>query len=246
MKEWAKAESDATSALNIDPSHVKSYHRRSIARSSLGKIRASLQDLHMAKTFAENGSNDLKRIGVEIEKVRMMMSAAIEKAPKKNVPIRMNHPQAIIERNGSNVLPLQKSEKEITQVTEKPLKSSNLMLSSQKINSLHSWLEFEQLWRSLAQPEKVSCLEMMRPQALKSIYRSGIEDCDILFNLVSTCAKIDSGKGYKILQVLSKLPSIDMTVLMMTASEREIAKELIKGLSKTEAAATNILKHFGI
>ena len=236
VKEWAKAESDATSALNIDPSHVKSYHRRSIARSSLGKIRASLQDLHRAKMFAENAKdecNDLKRIGVDIEKVRMMMSAAIEKAPKKNVPIRMT----------SKVPPLQKSVKEVIQ---KPLKSSNPMLNSQRIHSLHSWLEFEQLWRSLSQPEKVSCLEMIRPQALKNIYRSGIEDCDLLFNLLSTCAKIDSGKGYKILQVLSKLPSIDMTVLMMTASERAIAKELIKGLSKTEAAATNILKHLGI
>ena len=49
VKDWAKAELDSTSAINIDPTHWKSYHRRSIARSSLGKIRASLKDLQTAK-----------------------------------------------------------------------------------------------------------------------------------------------------------------------------------------------------
>ena len=34
-RDWRKAEDDAGSALAIDASHVKSYHRRSVARASL-------------------------------------------------------------------------------------------------------------------------------------------------------------------------------------------------------------------
>ena len=42
MKEWGSAERDADRAIAIDPTHVKSYQRRSAARVSLGKLRAAL------------------------------------------------------------------------------------------------------------------------------------------------------------------------------------------------------------
>jgi|EP00979_Chaetoceros_neogracilis_P016567 hypothetical protein len=61
-----------------------------MARSSLGKIRASFQDLFKAKALAENSEEGLKilnRIYADIEKVKAMLTEAMLKATKKKVAI---------------------------------------------------------------------------------------------------------------------------------------------------------------
>ena len=97
-KDWLKAEDDASMALTIDPSHVKSYQRRSVARASLGKLRAALLDLSRAE--AELGSLDsssggsvggmLKSLAAERKRVESLLRAAMKRAPRRcNVPIVM-------------------------------------------------------------------------------------------------------------------------------------------------------------
>ena len=97
-RDWRKAEDDASSALAIDPSHVKSYHRRSVARASLGLLRAALLDLSRAEAElelleAEDGSgggtsNLQKSIASERRRVESLLRAAVKRAPKRcNVPI---------------------------------------------------------------------------------------------------------------------------------------------------------------
>eukprot|EP00979_Chaetoceros_neogracilis_P019466 scaffold12402_cov246-Chaetoceros_neogracile.AAC.1 len=251
LKQWAKAESDASSALNIDPSHFKSYQRRSMARSSLGKIRASLQDLFKAKALAENsdeGLKILKRIYADIEKVKAMLTEAILKAPKKKVTLRFtsNPTRANRGSDTSTALSPRRTTKEDLQVPEKIFQSTNPDLDSQRICNIRSWLEFEQLWKSLKEDEKRNCLEIMRPQSFATIYRSGMEDSDMLFDLVLTCGKIAQSKGYKILQVLSEMKSIDMVTMMLNSSENEEVIKVIKDLSKTKAAAKSIMRRFGL
>ena len=101
-RDWRKAEDDASSALAIDPSHVKSYHRRSVARASLGMLRAALLDLSRAEAELEllededgsgGGGNktprDLqKSIASERRRIESLLRAAMKRAPKRcNVPI---------------------------------------------------------------------------------------------------------------------------------------------------------------
>jgi len=95
-RDWRKAENDASSALAIDPSHVKSYHRRSVARASLGMLRAALLDLSRAEAKLEDGPvggnktpRDLqKSIASGRRRVESLLRAAMKRAPKRcNVPI---------------------------------------------------------------------------------------------------------------------------------------------------------------
>ena len=95
-RDWRKAEDDASSALAIDPSHVKSYHRRSVARASLGMLRAALLDLSRAEAELEDGPvggnktpRDLqKSIASGRRRVESLLRAAMKRAPKRcNVPI---------------------------------------------------------------------------------------------------------------------------------------------------------------
>ena len=95
-RDWRKAEDDASSALAIDPSHVKSYHRRSVARASLGMLRAALLDLSRAEAELEDGPGGGNKTPRDLQKsiasgrrrVESLLRAAMKRAPKRcNVPI---------------------------------------------------------------------------------------------------------------------------------------------------------------
>ena len=94
-KDWLKAEDDASMALTFDASHVKSYQRRSVARASLGKLRAALLDLSRAEVELESlgaAGGDVsgmqKSIAAERKRVESLLRAAMKRAPKRcNVPI---------------------------------------------------------------------------------------------------------------------------------------------------------------
>lgn len=98
-KDWTKAEEDATSALSIDPAHIKSYQRRCAARSSLGKLRSALLDLSHAETVASkqqdgsncgsgNGNSGIgKAIASEKRRVEALLRAAMKRAPRRSIPI---------------------------------------------------------------------------------------------------------------------------------------------------------------
>mmetsp|Transcript_17569 Transcript_17569/g.27550 ORF Transcript_17569/g.27550 Transcript_17569/m.27550 type:complete len:102 (-) Transcript_17569:13-318(-) len=93
LKNFAKAEMDATSALKICPSHSKSLHRRSVARLSLGKIRGALLDAiyqqveEMALKQADATDDALKNVEVLKSKCEHALAAAVKRAPRRNVKI---------------------------------------------------------------------------------------------------------------------------------------------------------------
>jgi tetratricopeptide (TPR) repeat protein len=51
LKEYRGAICDATAALRLDPTHVKSWMRRATARTSLGMHEAAARDLRVAHTL---------------------------------------------------------------------------------------------------------------------------------------------------------------------------------------------------
>ena len=77
LKEYLRAESDCTSALSIEPKHVKSLIRRATARNALGKHRAALQDLIDASDH-EPGN---KQVRLELQRTKEMLRSSVNRAP---------------------------------------------------------------------------------------------------------------------------------------------------------------------
>ncbi|CAI5735166.1 unnamed protein product [Hyaloperonospora brassicae] len=78
-QEFVKAEDDCTSALKIDPTHVKSYTRRGTARNALGKHRLALLDFHHAATLDPRS----RQIQAQLQSTRELLRTAIKRSPKR-------------------------------------------------------------------------------------------------------------------------------------------------------------------
>lgn len=83
LKQFANAESDATSALQICPTHSKSLHRRALARLSLGKVRAALLDAVHAVEESCSG----KDVEILKSKCQQALVEATIRAPRRNISI---------------------------------------------------------------------------------------------------------------------------------------------------------------
>lgn len=77
LREFAKAEADCSSALRLEPAHLKSLVRRASARNGLGRHRAALQDLLAAQTLDPSSSG----IRLELSRTREMLRNAVNRAP---------------------------------------------------------------------------------------------------------------------------------------------------------------------
>ena len=260
VKDWAKAELDSTSAINIDPTHWKSYHRRSIARSSLGKIRASLKDLQTAKlVLTGNAANDgkkicpstttasIKKIDLDIVKTRSSLLEAVRKAPKKPIPIQVIKKELATEHCSPIPAPpsMSSHDKPDDKVPAPEPSAKSRKDIRKSITKMRTWLEFEQTWHSLVGMDKQTCLECLRPQTLTKIYGNGMEDSDLLVDLISICVEIDASHSVKILRALSNIPSVDMTVMMMNTSDKKIVSQGIEKITNP-VTITDTLKKFGI
>ena len=69
LKSWIQAEADSTSALRIDPLHYKASHRRSVARLSMGKVRAAKQDICAAMDAASADASAVESVLAEIREL---------------------------------------------------------------------------------------------------------------------------------------------------------------------------------
>ena len=91
IKEYVTAEQDATSALSLDQSHIKSYQRRSKARIALGKFRAAIKDLDYAIFLdkEQDDEDDNTKIKKELQKEKeycvQLFIRAIRSCPKRRI-----------------------------------------------------------------------------------------------------------------------------------------------------------------
>jgi hypothetical protein len=107
LKSWILAEADATSALQIDPLHYKSYQRRCVARLSLGKVRAAMTDVCAALDAAtidelvvESTLTEIRELRTKVEKrmielptkcaVRKVIQI-VDKAGCKQMPFKLSN-----------------------------------------------------------------------------------------------------------------------------------------------------------
>lgn len=259
LKQWKKAAADATSAIVLDPTHLKSYQRRALARSSLGMIRSALLDLNQAKILATNTPDEdivMATIGKDCEKLSKMLLKAIEKAPLKKISIdfvgeKVTEP--LPPPIDSQPPPIDsQNNKQSTSLKASPCESKKVQVLDRRgdINTIlqsRSWLDFEQLWKTFSQNDKVACLERVQPKFFSKIYKYGIENSDILFDITSTCVSLaDPLKGVGILKVLGNIQGIDMVVLMMSKDEKKVLKKQVERLFTKESQRHKVLQQLGL
>jgi tetratricopeptide (TPR) repeat protein len=97
LKEWRKAEMDATLALQVDSAHVKSYQRRASARNALGMHRAALGDLtealecHVSSNNSDQANTFIKALNIDIRKTKELLRSAMRNAPRTRVKIMVDY-----------------------------------------------------------------------------------------------------------------------------------------------------------
>jgi hypothetical protein len=92
LKCWVLAEADATSSLQIDPLHFKSYQRRCVARLSVGKVRAAMQDICAATDAATANDSGGESALAEIQQLRKkiekkLVELAVKCVSRRKLPI---------------------------------------------------------------------------------------------------------------------------------------------------------------
>ena len=272
-KDWLKAEDDATMALSIDASHVKSYQRRSVARASLGKLRAALLDLSRAQVELESlgatTGGDIsgmqKSIAAERKRVESLLRAAMKRAPKRcNVPIvvvredKEEDKEEILEEpsddavskagsvdNGSTSDVSKGSDEWVVVDTsvsgrnnESPTPPSNTSSPAKLVPRQHkkptTWYEFETTWRSLDSLEERSAyLSSIRPKRLANLYRNGMEDIEIVVDVVVAAGRLmtmdanQASLAKEYIQCVANIKSIDIPVMMMNDGQRKKVQDVI-------------------
>ena len=240
VKDWKAAEEDATLALRIDPDHIKSYQRRAASRVALGKILASLKDLRLAEHLVLQTMDDvtkrksmLKSIQVEMSKVERVRQQAIKRAPKHSVKIEsvrcentQNMSKDESQSDNPKVEAVCENDKQKTLATQKLLHPKHVK----------NWCQFEQMWKNVTDSsQKVAFLNAMTPQKLLSLYKNGIEDPDMLLDLVQHLHEIGSNVSY--LRSLSNIPSLDIVLMMMTPHQKDELHDSVDHILNTAEAA---------
>eukprot|EP00831_Metopus_contortus_P021217 TRINITY_DN19447_c0_g1_i2.p2 TRINITY_DN19447_c0_g1~~TRINITY_DN19447_c0_g1_i2.p2 ORF type:complete len:153 (-),score=40.34 TRINITY_DN19447_c0_g1_i2:166-624(-) len=96
LKRYQEAEADASLALDLDPAHPKSLHRRGVARYYLKNLRAALNDLNRCLEISPSEGGvvaEIENIKKEIEKIRIeQINLMIEKGKygaMSRVPVKV-------------------------------------------------------------------------------------------------------------------------------------------------------------
>ncbi len=237
LKDWKNAESDSSIALKIDPFHVKSYQRRSLARYWLGKLRASLRDLCLAENCPAFKSS--KAFLKEKQKVQKALLDAVKRAPRRKVSVAQD-PETdpsldnigqlseslkictVFEKNDGDIEETI-TEKQSEDSENSPNVDQNISQDKLQHSKLipKSWYEFENKWKSLrSQEEKVQFLQFVKSNRLSLYYKNGIENAELFLELVLCTLKVKKDK-YSFLRTLLDIPSLDLLGMMISSANKE-------------------------
>lgn len=200
--------------------HVKSYERRSVARLNLGKHRAALRDLYTAQAAANKQGLALK---IDFSKAEKALIETMHRAPKRTVSIKVIPKVTATKVTDKNMITVPQS----LEMTSNISKNKDSGGRIEYFLKAKSWYSFEQAWISLTDEDRMKALSKLKPESILKMYRGGMENTEVLISLIHTASKISS-HGISVLNALSKIPSIDMLVMMMSKIERET---LVKHIS---------------
>ena len=239
MKDWQRAESDSSMAIKLDAFHCKSYQRRSAARLALGKVRASMKDLVLAQEAQKQTAysvnepakmNEYKACLIESKKLKVAkeLRKLIENAPTRKVKIQSIKKNPVMKRdeisNDVTDLAVKGSCRNITLQGTKLVENATTKFCS--LYDVKTWMEFERRWKTISIEEKPNCLATMKPSRIIQIYKNGIEECQVLLDISMCCSRMQK-KGAKYLMAVSKIPSVDMVVMMLSAKEKEMMEKYL-------------------
>jgi len=270
LKDWINAELDASCALRINPSHIKSYQRRAKARASLGKLRAAVRDVRLAQhifsslTLEDDNRLDEKvemELKVEEQKFRNELMKAVKEAPKRRIMLVINR---AVDKNSTtlNEDETKSTDKENTnkvdEVNESTVQVEEMNMNSRKKTSNRkrtipkTWHEFQSIWRGCDDPtEKSDYLQKVKPHKLMKIFQNGIEDADFFVDLLGVILHLRKKKSaFHYLEGLSKIDKIKVTTMMMSKIQRKKVIQNIKQALDAEGHPSNIheqlLQRFGL
>lgn len=271
--QYNNAEIDCTSAIQLDPSHLKSYTRRGTARNALGKHRLALIDFEIARRLDPSS----KEVEGQIAKTREALKGAIKRAPKTSIiPTRLA---------STKKEPVDGSDKEFIKLNRVEIKnpciddnlSKNAMeikLTSDKtiddIEEAVSQLvprtppktsyEFYRVWRSLTprfmkqtqvfELAKVRYLSMLHPARLESIFQGSIESdvlCEIfrLFRYHWNEFKPNSF----IKEFVCELPKISrfrLSIMFLDTSDQENISSVVESVCAHQSNAKELRQLYNL
>lgn len=241
LKDWQRAEEDASTALTLDPLHVKSYERRSMARLNLGKNRAALRDLYMAQAAANKQGLSLK---INFSKAEKALLDTVHRAPKRTLSIKVIPKETVTTVKDKKSI----SVPQTIDVTSTGSKSKTKNGKIENVLKAKSWYPFEQAWMSLSNDDRLKALPQLKPENIFKMYRGGMENTEVMLSLLDTSSKITTSFGITVLDAISKIPSIDMLVMMMSTLERDtLVKQILLITSKlSREKAQEYLLKFGV
>lgn len=190
-----------------------------MARLNLGKHRAALRDLYMAQAAANKQGLTLK---IDFSKAEKALIETMHRAPKRTISIKVIPKVTITTVTDKNLITVPQS----LEMTSNVSKDKN---SSGRIECLlkaKSWYSFEQAWISLSCEDQMKALSKLKPESILKMYRGGMENTEVLLSLAHAASKIPD-HGPSVLNAISKIPSIDMLVMMMSKVERETLEKHI-------------------
>jgi tetratricopeptide (TPR) repeat protein len=251
LKEFLHAEKDASSAIDIDPTHVKSYQRRSSARVSLGKLRAALKDLKTAELLSGGGSG----LAVEIRKCTEALRDSVKRAPKSRVRIVVASGVSRGAKDLDAVTEAQEEEEEeeevleigddgfdLSEVSKKtpaavvsppPAAASSVTGGKvKKHKAPKTAYDFEKTWRSIkGRAEKEKYLTESAAGLLSKLFSSGFQDATVFEQVVETLDGVcavgakNRSKVVGVVEDLANVKNVDMLCMMAD-------KALISGIVK--------------
>eukprot|EP00815_Leptocylindrus_aporus_P010014 CAMPEP_0116076748 /NCGR_PEP_ID=MMETSP0322-20121206/17461_1 /TAXON_ID=163516 /ORGANISM="Leptocylindrus danicus var. apora, Strain B651" /LENGTH=370 /DNA_ID=CAMNT_0003567149 /DNA_START=585 /DNA_END=1697 /DNA_ORIENTATION=+ len=226
--EWSQAEEDASSAIAIDQTHIKSYHRRAMARLRLGKVRAALVDINTAKSINKNSKDDssqkekfTKLLDREHHRLMKVFLAIVKSSPRRLLEVTLSNDD--IEQHKVN------EESSLPGKTIDNTSSQEQTVSIRQLKSPSSWIQFEQSWKILSEIERREyLLKYVSPQTLLKLYvNNGFEDVDVLLEIVSLVSQLEASQEYSF--HLRKIPNLDMNLLMISCrKKRDKLKAFLK------------------
>lgn len=99
---------------------------------------------------------------------------------------------------------------------------------TRKYKKPSTWYDFEATWRSLgSQLERSSFLATIKPKRLAALYRNGIEDVDLLVEIICVAADI-AEESADYIECMASTKCIDIPVMMMTEDHKKIVREAIE------------------
>ena len=259
LKDWIHAEKDANSALHLDNRHIKSYQRRSTARFHLGKIRSSLKDikiaLYLSKQRNESTKDDsyIHALYIDEKKIIKALNVAIHEAPKRKLHVKIKKNReydAIRKENKHDQNSLNENAILRNENTTTIAHDEKKMLNNRKIKMKipKTWYEFATSWKSCkCHDERIQYLSNIQAHKLKTLFEKGIEDVELLVDIINIASNIENGVDY--LRSLSKIQKLNLNIMMFTDSQRQKVRECIRKCYANESDEYNdheyIAQQFG-